>query len=465
MRYNEGLKHMAGTVRQPVGETKAEKSNAVEMLSFGGAQFAASTFMAFLSYYLMMFFTDVALIPPAATAVLMLCFRLFSALSTQGVGLFINRTRFKDGKYRPYLKWCALPFAVGLSALGLTPRLGASGMIIYVSIALIICDLSWSAIQTATMSMLPYLAGDDMSRSRFTSFSNGSAIIAYIIIGSFMLPLADFLGKNDRSKGFAATLALLAVIALPLFFNAYFRLKERHYIETKSKPAIKDIFLIIGRSKRILLFMGGFCLYSMADTFKNLTAYYYMTHIMKQQDMLPVVIMAGLISPLLMQPVIPRLLKFAKKESLIVFGLFAAGFSGLLMFWAGPRLYALIICIVLYGVSTSVVANLVYAVMASFSDEIRLGQNISMSEILTTTMNLSSNIGNAAAGGAAAMLMAVSGYSAQAAAQSAGALTGIKALYIFCTAAGMVLAGGVMMLFRRNARPTQPEHQASRQWI
>ena len=446
---------------EPIGDIKTEKTNATELLSFGGAQFAASTFMAFLSYYLMMFLTDIALIPPAATAVLMLCFRLFSAVDTQGIGIFINRTRFGDGKYRPYLKWCALPFAVGLAALGLTPRVGASGIIIYVSIMLIVCDLSWSTIHTATMSMLPYLARDDISRSRFTSFSNGSAIVAYIIVGSFMLPLADFLGNGERSKGFAMTLALLAVIALPLFLNAYFRLKERHYIETADKPAIKDVFLAICRSKRILLFMGGFCLYSMADTFKNLTAYYYMTHIMERQDMLPVAIMAGLISPLLMQPVIPHLLKFAKKESLIILGLFTAACSGLLMFLAGIRLYAFIPCIVLYGVSTSVVANLVYAVMASFSDEMRMRQNISMSEILTTTMNLSSNLGSAAASGTAAMAMAIFGYSAQAASQSAGALTGIRTLYIFCTAAGMVLAGLVMTLFRRNAQCNKSAHHMS----
>ena len=452
---------MAGTVRQSVSDTKTEKTNATEMLSFGGAQFAASTFMAFLSYYLMMFLTDVALIPPAATAILLLCFRLFSAVDTQVIGLFINRTRFWDGKYRPYLKWCALPFAVGLTALGLTPRLSPSGIIIYVSIALIICDISWSTIHTATMSMLPYLAMDDISRSRFTSFSNGSAIIAYIIVGSFMLPLADFLGNGERSKGFAMTLTLLAIIALPLFLNAYFRLKERHYVETAVKPAIRDVILAIGRSKRILLFMGGFCLYNMADTFKNLTAYYYITHIMKRQDMLPFVIMAGLISPLLMQPVIPRLLKYAKKESLIIIGLFSAACSGFLMFPAGTRLYAFIPCIVLYGVSTSVVANLVYTVMASFSDEIRLRQSISMSEILTTTMNLSSSLGSAAASGAAAMVMAIFGYSAQAASQTANALTGIKALYIVCTAVGMVLAGVVMTLFHRNAQYNQSARHMS----
>ena len=88
-----------------VMENKSEKINTVEMLSFGGAQFASYIFMAFSSYYLMMFFTDVALISPAITAVFMVFYRLFDAADNQVIGLFINRTRFNDGKYRPYFKW------------------------------------------------------------------------------------------------------------------------------------------------------------------------------------------------------------------------------------------------------------------------------------------------------------------------------------------------------------------------
>ena len=429
---------------------KAEKTNAVEMLSFGGLQFAASIFMAFSSYYLMMFFTDVALIPPAATAVLLLCFRLFSAVDTQVIGIFINRNHFKDGKYRPYFKWCALPFAAGLVALGLTPGIGASGRIVYAVFTLIICDLSWSLLHTASLSMLPYMARDDINRTKFMSFSNGSSILAYILVGTFMLPAAGFLGAGDTSRGFGLTLVLLAVIIAPLVFNAYYRLKERHYVEPEEKPAVRDVFLAIIHSRRIMLFLAGLCLYFMADAFKNQTTYYYMTFVMGRPDLLPVIIMAGLVTPLAMQPVIPRLLKYAEKERLIIFGLFAASCSCFMMLAAGNRPFALIVCVVLYGVFTAIIANLIFAVMASFSDEIRMQQQISMSEILAAIMNLGSNLGAAVAGGVAATAMAAFGYSAQAASQTTAALAAIKTLYILCTATGMLLSAVVFLSLRHS---------------
>ena len=432
-----------------MGGKKTEIKNAVEMLSFGGAQFAASIFMAFSSYYLMMFCTDVALIPAAATAVLLFCYRLFGAVDTQFIGVFINRKSFKDGKYRPYFKWCALPYAIGFAALGLAPGISSAFRIIYIVIVLLICELSWSVLHTASISMLPYLAGDDISRSGFMSFSNGSSIIAYIIIGTFMLPLADVLSAENRGRGIALALVLCAVVAVPLLFNAYYRLKERHYSDPPIKPTIKDMFFAIGRNKQIMLFFSGFCIYCMADAFKSMTTYYYVTYIMERGDLLPVVILAGLLSPLAVQPIIPRLLKRVKKENLIVFGLFAASCICILMLAAGSRPVALIVCIVLYGVFTAIVANLVFTVVASFSDEIRMRQNIGMSEILTATMNLSSSVGSAIASGASAITMAAFGYSAQVAVQSAGSLFYIRALYTLCPAVGMALAGAALSRIKK----------------
>ena len=445
---------------------QSEKNSVVEMLSFGGIQFAASVYMAFLSYYLMAFCTDVALIPAATTAVLLFCFRLFSAADTPALGLLINRTYFREGKYRPYLKWSALPFGISLAGLGLAPEIGIAGRVFYLALMLLICDLSWSAINTASMSMIPYLARDDVNRTKFISFSNGSSILAFLLVGTFMLPLVNFFSGGGgesgsegaletgvaTAKGYALVLALFAVLAVPLIFNAYARLREKGYPSFPNKPAIKDIFLVIGRHRRLMLFLAGFCVYYMADAFKNLTTYYYMTYYMGRPDLLPVVIMAGLITPLAVQPVIPKLLRFANKEAWIVFGLFAAMCCCLSMLAAGLRPYHLIVCVVFYGAFTAIVANLVYAVVAAFTDEIQMSQNISISEILTASVNVSSNIGIAIASGAAAAAMATFGYKAGAAVQAEGVLLAIKTLYILCPATGMALAGYIMQKFRTLGR-------------
>ena len=425
-------------------------ANSAEKLSFGGIQFALSIFMAFSSYYLMMFFTDVALIPLGATAALLLFHRLFSVVSGQAVGLFINRISFSDGKYRPYFKWLTIPFALSLIALGLVPGISPTYQIAYAAMVLVSCELGWLFLHTASFSMLPYLALDDVSRTKFVSFANSSAILAFIIVGTFTLPLTDFLGGDDRSKGFALALALFALLATPLCLNGYFSLRERYFGDFSEKRNIKDLYLTLIHNKRFMLYLSGYFLYSVADGFKNLMTYYYMTYNMGRPDLVPFIILAGLIAPLAAQPVIPRLLYFARKEQLMVTGLFAASGASLLMLAAGQNPYILICCAVLYGFSTAVVANLVFALMASFSDEMRK-KNLSMSEILTATLDLSYTIGIAIASGIAPLVMAAMGYSAQLAIQTPEALIGIKGLYILGTASVMALSGIVFYLLYRKS--------------
>ena len=429
-----------------MSKIKAGNTSIIEMLSFGGGQFATAIYIAFSSYYLMMFCTDVAMISAKTTAALLFCVSLFGMVNDQIVGLSINRARFADGKYRPYYKLCTLPLAIGLIALSLTPEINASYKIIYAAFVMLLCEVCRSVLCTAAVSMIPYLAQDDVSRTKFVSFFNGGAILAFIVVGTFMLPLADFFGGNDRSTGFVYVLALFAFFALMLHFNAYFNLKERHYVDTPNKPAIKDMFLCIGQNKKIMLFLTGYCLYNMADAFKNMTAYYYVTYNMGRPDLLPAIILSGLISTLAIQPMIPRLLVYVKKETLVIAGLFATSCSSLLMLAAGNRPFALVACVMLYGLFTAIVANLVFAMMASFSDEIRLGKNMSMSEILVACMSLSSNLGSAIASGIAPLAMAAFGYAALAAAQPPSALLGIKVLYVLCTATGMALSGAVFLL-------------------
>jgi GPH family glycoside/pentoside/hexuronide:cation symporter len=423
---------------------KPDKVGMAEMLSFGGARFASSIFMAFSTYYLLAFYTDVALMPAAATAALLMGLRLFSAADGHILGLFMNRATFKNGKYRPYFKWCALPFALSLAGLGLMPETGMAVKIAYAAVMLLICEVSWSALNLAALSLIPIITTGDLARTKFASFSNGSSIMAYIVVGTFMMPLVAFLGGGDKQAGFSLTLLLFAAIAALLTLNAYFRLRERHYTAHTIQPTVRDMFLSIARNRRIMLFMAGFLLYAMADSCKSQLTYYFMANNLNRMDLLPVFIMASLLASFATQPFIPQLLSFARKELLIVAGLFAASGTCLLMLAAAANPYALIACSMLYGIFTAITANLVFTVLASFADEIRERQNMHLNEILVATLGLSSKIGAAIASGAAPLTLAAFGYKAQAAVQPASALIGIKTLFLICPAIGMALAGLVM---------------------
>jgi Na+/melibiose symporter-like transporter len=142
-----------------------------------------------------------------------------------------------------------------------------------------------------------------------------------------------------------------------------------------------------------------------------------------------------------------------------------AAAASFLMLAAGNNPFALLGCLVVYGLFTAITANQVFTVMASFADEIRECNGIQMSEILAATSGFTYRTGAAVASGIAPLVLALTGYMSPIAdstgnlvsvAQTPTALLGIKALFIFGTAGGMILAGAIMLRFRS---AQAPEHE------
>ena len=431
-----------------------KKDNFIKMLSYGGVQFATSIFYAFSSYYMLAFLTDVALIPAAVAAALLFGLRMFSAAGDQAIGIYLNRASAKSGKYRPWFKRCALPYAICLAAVGFAPGFSLAGKVVYAAVTLALCELLRSALSMAAMSMLPYMAVTDDERSKYVSFSTAAGILSYLLVGTFMMPLVGLLGgAGGQRAGYAAVFVIFAIAAAPLGFNAYYRLSEASFNTELIKQPIIKLYAAIVKNKRLVLFFAGYCVFAAADAIRNLTAYYYVIYNIGRPEILPYVIMAGVLTPLAMQPIIPRLLAFAKKETLIIAGLFAASGLNFILPAISGGVYAIIICAVLYGTFTSVVVNLIYAMLASFSDEMRVRHEFQMSDVLSATLSLSYKIGGAVAGGAVPLIMASAGYSAQdAQIPAAAALASIKTLYFTFTAAGMALSGIIMLNAMRERR-------------
>ena len=79
------------------------------MLGDGGNLFL----LTYVSSYLKVFYTDVLKIPTKSVANLFLFTRLWDAVNDPMWGSIVGKKRpNKDGKYRPYLKWLAIPLAL-----------------------------------------------------------------------------------------------------------------------------------------------------------------------------------------------------------------------------------------------------------------------------------------------------------------------------------------------------------------
>ena len=83
-----------------------------EKIGYGFGDMSSSMFWKIFSYYLPIFYSNIYGLSLADTGVLLLVTRIWDAVSDPMMGIIADRTHTRWGKYRPYLLWISLPFAV-----------------------------------------------------------------------------------------------------------------------------------------------------------------------------------------------------------------------------------------------------------------------------------------------------------------------------------------------------------------
>ena len=103
----------------------------VEKIGYGLGDFASNIVFQAVIIFLQPFYTNVYGLSAAAVAVMFLSVRILDMVTDPMMGIIADRTNTKWGRYRPYLLWFAVPFAVMLVLTFTTPDFDESGKLIY----------------------------------------------------------------------------------------------------------------------------------------------------------------------------------------------------------------------------------------------------------------------------------------------------------------------------------------------
>ena len=190
------------------------------------------------------FYTDVFGLSAGAAAAVLLWPRLWDAAFDPIMGVMADRTDTRWGKFRPWVLWTSVPWAV-VMVLAYTTPIGWStaAMIAYAGITNTLLMTLYS------MNNMPYSAlggvmtADLNDRTRLNSFRFIAANIAQFIVGGFTLPLvAKFAVGHDRQHGWQITMGIWAGLCLILFLVTFLSTKERIRPVTQIKSSPKQDF-------------------------------------------------------------------------------------------------------------------------------------------------------------------------------------------------------------------------------
>ncbi|MEJ2053666.1 MAG: MFS transporter [Calditrichaceae bacterium] len=176
-----------------------QKLSLREKLSYGFGDLASVLYWQTFMLYFTFFYTDIFLIPAAAAATLFLLSRLWDGINDPLMGIIADRTETKWGKFRPYMLWMSIPFAV-MGVLTFTvPDFGPDGKLFWAYATFLGIMMLYTAINIPYTALLGVISGDSLERTKVSSVKFLFAFGAGIIVSATLLPMAKSLGGNDTS--------------------------------------------------------------------------------------------------------------------------------------------------------------------------------------------------------------------------------------------------------------------------
>jgi GPH family glycoside/pentoside/hexuronide:cation symporter len=278
-----------------------QKLSFFEKTGYSAADAAANFVFMTMILFQTNFYTDTFGLTASAAAAILLWPRLWDALFDPIMGVLADRTDTRWGKFRPWILWTAVPWAIVMVLAYTTPKGWSYGALIaYAAITNTLLMTLYS------MNNMPYSAlggvitADLNERARLNSYRFIAVNIAQFIVGGFTLPLvAKFAAGSDRQHGWQMTMTIWAVLCLVLFLITFCTTRERikPVIETKSSPKqdFADLLKNVPWRVMVLMTLVHFAILS----FRGGALYNYYHHYADKAAMFDVVEKLGLTAPVL----------------------------------------------------------------------------------------------------------------------------------------------------------------------
>ncbi|WP_413730926.1 glycoside-pentoside-hexuronide (GPH):cation symporter [Sodalis sp. RH22] len=447
---------------------KTQALSLTEKIGFGMGDAGCNMVWGSITMFLAYFYTDVFGLAPALVGVLLLSVRIIDAVTDPIMGAIADRTRSKWGRFRPYLLWLSVPFAVFSILMYTTPDWSYGAKVVYAFATYFLMSLIYTAINIPYCSLGGVISSDPQERVSCQSWRFILVGVATLIISLTLLPMVDWFGGGNRAKGFQWAMTVLSIIGCLMFLFCFATVRERVKPAIPTHDALKADLRDIWKNDqwvRILLLT----FFNVCPGFIRMAAtMYYVTYAMdKTSGFASMFISLGVVGMMigswLAKPLTDR---FCKLKVFfwtnIILALFSCGF-----YFLDPHLTTLILVMYfLLNILHQIPSPLHWSLMADVDDygEWKTGKRI-------TGISFSGNlfflkVGLAVAGAFVGFILSAYGYRGDAITQSPGAVQGIVLLFTVIPGVGYLITAGVVRLLkvdRRLMRQIQDELEKRRE--
>jgi len=227
-----------------------------EKFGYGLGDLAANLVFQTVMALQMIFYTDTFGLSTTQAGTMILFVGLGAACLNPVMGVIADQTRTRWGRFRPWLLWTAVPFAVIVTLTFTTPDLSPSAKLIYAWVTYLLLRIVYTMNNVPYASLTGVMTDDPGERNSITWYRQLFANGAGFIVQSLAIPLIAYLGNHNDARGFQRTMGLFAIISAVLFVIAFAVSKERIEPDPKQETSVtRDLGDLMKNGPWIALFV------------------------------------------------------------------------------------------------------------------------------------------------------------------------------------------------------------------
>ena len=423
-----------------------------EKIGYGFGDMSSSMFWKLFSYFLPFFYSNVFGLSLADAGVLMLVTRIWDAVSDPMMGIIADRTKTRWGKYRPYLLFFALPFAVCGVLLFTTPE---NGKTVWAYVTYILMMTVYTGINVPYGSLLNVMTADSDEKSVLSSyrmfFAYGGSFIALFA----WEPLCNMFDRTrvavaENAGGLASistspeawqkTMMLIAAVCFLLFILSFLLTKE--HVRSESTVSVGQDLKLLLKNKPWWLLIGAALASNLFNTVRGTTtAYFFADYIVKTVEMAPqwaflvsagIFLSIGEIANMVgVVLAVPMSKNLGKKSTYIISMAALIGLSIAFFFLPATTggYWMMLVFQLVISVFTGIISPLVWSMYADVADWSELKDGTASTGLIFSSASMAQKFGGAFGGSAVMWLLAAFGYNTMAGAvQTETAILGLRIL-------------------------------------
>ena len=386
-----------------------------EKLSFAMANFGNIPVMTLINGYLLIFYTNICGLSPAACATLFLIARFLDAINDPLVGFIIDHlpTR-KMGHFRPTLILGTILCSANFLLLWFGPMLSTSGKLAIAYVSYILLGVLFPVMDISLNSLLPVMTEDMKERNSLSSIKGLAYVIGALVIG-VAAPL--ILGDTSNKQGYINLVLIMTAVIFFFSIIGTMGVKERVKPQMENSYSVKELFKILSQKPVYITFLAVL-LYSIGSNIVNAANTYFYTYIFEDLTLASIITLITCVTVFPATMVIGTLIGRFGKKKMYAIGLALAGLAPIIRLLDVRSIPLLIVSVLIAGIGAGFAAPLNYGIQADNTDYIEMSMGIRAEGAVASLSSFVSKCAMGIGGAIPGYLLQLAGFDSKAAVQN-----------------------------------------------